>query len=102
MHDGSSRSIPLHQTFRPHYRDEYTNEHIPQELVLDAIKDKLDDANDKVWTAVPIAEALQHDDAKVIGTGWVICNKQDHTNPDVRARLVAQESNVHSDTWLFM
>ena len=42
MGDGSSRAIHLHRTFRPHYRDEYTNEQLPQAWVRDATKDELD------------------------------------------------------------
>ena len=33
----------------------------------------------------------------VIGTRWVMCNKQDAAEPDVRARLVAQEVSTHAD-----
>ena len=47
---------------------------------------------------VPLAEALKDEGAKVIGSRWVVCNKQDSQNPDVRARLVAQEIGVHADS----
>ena len=39
----------------------------------------------------PEPEALKEDGAKVSGTRWVICNKNDANDPDVRARRVAQE-----------
>lgn len=31
----------------------------------------------------------------IIGTRWVVCNKGDEANPDVRCRLVAQEVKTH-------
>ena len=33
----------------------------------------------------------------IAGTRWVLCNKQDASDPDVRARLVAQEISTHPD-----
>ena len=44
------------------------------------------------WWGVPVAEA-EAKGARVIGTRWVNCNKQDKDNPKVRGRLVAQEVN---------
>ena len=94
---GTTRAVPLHRFFRDHYRDEYTDEKLPKGWVEEAIQDELDYFNQKVWIAVPIADALNDKDAKLVGTRWVISNKQDRSNPDVRARLVAQEVAHHSD-----
>ena len=52
---------------------------------------------DKVWEAVPLAEAQSDPEGKIIGSRWVNCNKNDINDPDVRCRLVAQEVNVHAD-----
>ena len=42
-------------------------------------------------------EALSDPDAKLVGTRWVNCNKGDVAEPDVRARLVAQELSMFHD-----
>ena len=44
---------------------------------------------------------MQDPESKVISCRWVICNKNDADDPDVRARLVAQEVGTHSDMSLF-
>ena len=36
--------------------------------------------------------------AKIIGARWVISSKDDLNDPDVRARLAAQEVSTHADT----
>ena len=46
-------------------------------------------------------DALKDPSAKIIGSRWVVCNKNDVHDPDVRARLVAQEVNVHGDASFF-
>ena len=101
MHDGTTRTVKLHEHFRTQNRDEYTSETLPASWVRDAIKEELDYFGEKVWEAVPIQDALKERDAKIIGSRWVICNKNDPSNPDIRARLVAQEINTHADTSFF-
>ena len=46
---------------------------------------------------VPLEDALKDPEAKVIGSRWVICTKNDPSDPDIRARLVAQEIHTHAD-----
>ena len=75
----------------PLCRDEYTNEPLPHPELVEPMYDDLEYVNDHVWAAVPLSQALSDTHAKVIGTRWVLCNKNDRANPDVRARLVAQE-----------
>ena len=41
--------------------------------------------------------AASDDAAKVVRTRWVLCNKGDDIEPDVRARLVACEVNHGGD-----
>ena len=40
-------------------------------------------------------------DAIVVGTRWVACNKGDQHDPDVRMRLVAQEVNTYQEEAYF-
>ena len=65
------------------------------------IQETLDDLNSRVWVGVPSEEVQQDHEAKVIGCRRVIHNKNDQTDPDVRARLAAQEVNVHDDAAFF-
>ena len=44
-----------------------------------------------------MSQALSQKGSKIIGTRWVLSNKNDALDPDVRARLVAQEINVFND-----
>ena len=82
---------------RAQYKDEYTDEVIPAAWAEAAIEEELSYFNDRVWTGVTLEQALADGEAKVVGTRWVICNKGDSNSPDVRARLVAQETAHHTD-----
>ena len=95
--DGTVQTIPLHAHFRAQYRDEYTDEPLPREWVEEAIHEEISYFNDRVWKAVPEHEALKEPGAKIIGTRWVISNKNDANDPDIRARLVAQEVSHFED-----
>ena len=101
MADGSKKHIDLSANFKETYRDEYTQELIPQSWVEDAILDEVSYFNEKVWLGVPLEEALLDTEAKVISGRWVICNKGDSVSPDVRARYVAQEVATHEDHSFF-
>ena len=98
MHDGSTRVVPLHETFRATYKDEYTGEQLPAGWVHEAIQDELDYFNQKVWVATPVSEALKEETSKIMGSRWVICNKGDNASPDVRARLVAHMISLQNDS----
>ena len=67
----------------------------------EAIFEEISYFNERVWTAVPMSEALKVPNAKVIGARFVVCNKNDSLNPDVRARFVAQEVS-HSNGISFL
>ena len=54
-----------------------------------------------MWAGVPLEDVQKDPDAKIIGCRWVIHNKNDNRDPDIRARLVAQEVNVHEDAAFF-
>ena len=47
----------------------------------------------KVWQVCSKAEMEQVPDHILVRCRWVLCNKGDQVNPDVRARLVATEIN---------
>ena len=91
MHDGSTRLIELAHHFKDQYRDEYTGETLPSDWIKEAIFDEIHYFNTHVWTGIPAEVARSDPEAKIIGTRWVLNNKGDIHNPDVRARLVAQE-----------
>ena len=99
--DGRKVQVKLSDHFKPRYRDEYTGEDLPTSHTHKAILDELQYLNNEVWEGVDIKEALSEPDAKVIGTRWVNCNKRDIHDPDVRARLVAQEVNTHPEDSFF-
>ena len=74
---------------------------MPRAWVQEAIREEVDYFNKSVWTAIPLDVAMQESDAKIVGSRLVICNTNDHSDPDVRARLVAQEISSHADTSFF-
>ena len=81
------------RNFKDTYKDEYTNEELPRELVRAAICEELAYFNDKVWRVTDLKTAESYPDAKIVRCRWVLCNKGDASHPDVRARLVACEVN---------
>ena len=101
LSDGSNKRILLKDNFRDNYKDEYTQESLPSEWVQQAIHDELDFLNQKVWIGTPMSVAMADPGAKIIGTRWIINNKGDANEPDVRARLVAQEVAQHGDMSFF-
>ena len=51
----------------------------------------------RVGGGVPLEEARNDPQGKPIGARWVLCSKSDNSDPDVRARLVAQEVSTYND-----
>ena len=72
--------------FKEAYRDEYTNEELPIGHVRAAMKEELEYFCDKVWVGVPLSEAQNDPDGKIIGSRWVNCNKNDINDHIVRRR----------------
>ena len=106
--DGTTRtsSIPLvgggsmpieysSHNFKTVYKDEYTGEELPNGLVRAAMEEELNYFNLHVWDAVEKKLAYRTDDFKLVRMRWVICNKGDDREYDVRARLVACEINTY-------
>ena len=89
------------QNFRNVYLDEYTREPIPHRLVQQAIVEELNYFNGRVWELSEAENLMQDSDAKAIRTRWVMTNKGDHANPDVRARLAAQDINTYKRDDMF-
>ena len=54
------------RNFRAVYRDEYTNEILPEKLVREAIREELNYFNSKVWEITDIAESRKLSDPKVV------------------------------------
>ena len=99
--NGTTKTINLDSYFKEIYRDEYTAEPLPRTWVESAIHEEIQYFNDRVWVAMPIEEALADPEAKLSSCRWVVCNKNDASDPDVRARLVAQEVGSHADMSYF-
>ena len=55
----------------------------------------------KVYTKVPIAEALKVTGKRPIGSCWIDISKGDSQNPNYRSRLVAQEIKRNADEGMF-
>ena len=61
-------------------------------MAEDAIQEEMDQyRSHEVYTKIPIAQRYERTGKKPVGVRWVIVNKGDDENPNVRARLVAKE-----------
>ena len=79
-------------TRQTRYFDEYTGEILPMEIVQAAMTEELTDFSEKTgWAATDYSEMKANPDATCVRTRWVLCNKRNEKDPDVRARLVACE-----------
>ena len=94
MSGGSVPIIYAENNFRSKYVDEYTGEILPPHLIRDAIIDELDYFNDKVWQLSTVEEMKKVPDYILVRSRWVLCNKGDSSDPDVRAHLVSCEINI--------
>ena len=81
------------ENFRTKYIDEYTGEPLDQSLITEAIIEELNYFNSKVWKLENKADMLKKAEHIFVRSRWVLCNKGDHKQPDMRARLVACEIN---------
>ena len=93
--DGSTQNVQWE--FKEQYRDEYTNDPLPEPQVHDAIKDELQYFNEHVWLGVSTADAHNDREGKALNGRWVFANKGDVAEPDVRARHVACEINTFDE-----
>ena len=83
------------------YYDDISGAPLKTELVEDAIQEEMDQyRSHEVCTKVPIAQRYERTGKKPVGVRWVIVNKGDDDNSNVRARLVAKE--IKSDSRLDM
>ena len=82
------------ENFKFKYMDEYTGETLDPALIRAAIVEELIFFNEKqIWQLEDLSKVKQIVDAIHVRTRWVLCNKGDADNPDMRARLVACEVN---------
>ena len=80
--------------FRPRYIDEYTGEVLTHSLIRAAIVEELNYFNDnQIWQLEDLSKVKASAEAVHVRTRWVLCNKGDASNPDMRARLEACEVN---------
>ena len=91
---GGVLPIAYHQDqFKQKYVDEYTGEVLDSHLIQAAIMEELDYFNDRVWEIETKDDMFKIQDHVFVRSRWVMCNKGDAENPDIRARLVACEIN---------
>ena len=64
----NGRIEPVNLNFKDFYKDEYTCEQLPMGHVRLAMQEELAYFCDKVWIGVPLADALNDPDGKVIGS----------------------------------
>ena len=82
-------------------RDDMTGEELDENLVKKAMAEELTYFHKmKVYDVVDKKEQ-QRCGGKIIGTKWVVVNKGDSSNPDIRARLVGKEFRTTSDDSLY-
>ena len=80
------------KVWHQNYTDDLTGQELPPELVhLGQQKELADFESKQVWELVPVAECGRLTRKPPITTRWVCTNKWDHSNPNVRCRLVARQ-----------
>ena len=79
--NGKSDVVSL--KFKDSYKDEYTSKYLPIGHVRRAMHEELEYFRDKVWVAVPLSEAQNDAEGKIVGSRWVKCNTNDINDPDV-------------------
>ena len=84
------------RNFKEVYLDEYAIEILPPHLIQAAIIEEFEYCNNRVWDISDVKAMKAFPDSKLVRCRWVLCNKGDAQNPDVRARLVACEVNYSS------
>ena len=76
--------------FKTQHFDECTGEPLPNHVVRAAmIEEMLYFSEKAAWTAADWADMESSKDSTFVRMRWVLCNKGDLKEPDVRARLVA-------------
>jgi hypothetical protein len=82
-----------YDNWKPRYVDEYTGEVLQDQLVRTAMIDELDYFNQHVWEVDTLDHMKTVPDYILVRSRWVMANKGDSAEPDVRARLVGCEVN---------
>ena len=89
---GQQEVVFTKDNFKAQYYDEYTGEPLPNDLVRAAMIEEMSYFSEKtVWTAAKWSDMKGSEDSSLVRMRWVLCNKGDAKEPDVRARLVACE-----------
>ena len=79
--------------WKPRYVDEYTGEVLQDNLIHEAMIDELDYFNEHVWEVDTLEHMKTVPDYILVRSRWVMANKGDSAEPDMRARLVGCEVN---------
>ena len=89
---GGQEVVFMEDNFKAQYFDEYTGEPLPNHLVRAAMIEEMSYFSEKeVWTAAKWSDMKGSDNSSLVRMRWVLWNKGDAKEPDVRARLVACE-----------
>ena len=62
--------------------------------MVEAIRVELNYFNSTVWQVAKPSDARKMKDSKTVQSRWLLCNKGNAKNPNVRARIVACEINT--------
>ena len=82
-----------YDTWKPRCTDKYTGEILRDDLVQAAMIDELDYFNQHVLEIDTLKHMKTAPDYVLVRSRWVMANKADSKEPDVRARLVGCEVN---------
>ena len=88
---GSAMSIS--QVRKERYVDEYTNDHIPDQHVRDAMTDELEYMCREVVVGVKLSDVLADPDHSLVSGRLENCSNADSQSPKCKGRYVAQDVN---------
>ena len=97
---GTAKIVLDMKSSREVHLDQYTREPIPHKLIRYAETGKLNEINARVRELSNAKAMLKDSDTKRIRARWVVTSKGD-SNPDVRARLVAEEVSTYTSDEFF-
>ena len=100
--ESSLHGYPSFEATRPVYYDDISGAPLPGELVEKAIGEEMAEySKHNVYSKVPISQCLERTGKKPIGVRWVIVNKGDEVDYNVRARLVGKEFKTNNTMAMF-
>ena len=77
-----------YDNWKPRFVNKYTGEVLQDKLVLAEMIDELDCVNQHVWEIETLDHMTTVPDYMLVSSRWVMADKGDSKDPDVRARLL--------------